>query len=1262
MYSGSLVYIMTMRQKYLQIAYGNLKFLRKTILSPNYFYFPGFIDIKAKILSKKYFPMIEGDLHVPSQLQIDSWNNIKESPVVDTAPRVVPLPVFITPSSEGNYDRVASLKTELAGSKLLKIIRECDINISSIDEFLKSCYCKRSMSHALLTHIENLKKQQGTNEMPKVFMTPEVSEIAKAMSDPILGIFKSIREQSDEVAGWFYRLFANDENWLKGIYNDQLLNGICTLIYKLTALENLIIYKTALVDDISMFLKFQNNPTYMQDVITVRSWLQNFGAITNLCVERMSQLKYQQIQYVFDLLYDFCHEQIIKENYITAESRYSYIATIIFIVKLYEQARIAEENELKQKSKKDKKAKPILKPIPLSVRFFCRDIAMMHKSIVLIYEVAPEISQFFPKDFLEFNKKEMKEAPPPSLKVKSEQDVLDEVRAAFDETSTFVSYLLSLESVSKESLPAEVMPSVLRKISSAICMIAEKIEHRRLQPPPIPKDKPELPRDKLAWSRYQYEYNMNDGIYDILQRILPLIMTCRITKEVLQEHIGVISQQLSAYMQEYIQDFCVNKIASLCNKKKEIEKELMVIRTLLGYFTSDDDLKIPKKVKTQKLNYPATIPSLQFLELARAQISAMINPGSHWTKKKTFGKAILGSDEIEVLQEFLNKTTFFAELIRLPETLDIAFDQSRLFFKEHWLDICRVSYFKVSSSLPYILSNFALQNYNQTELTGAIFYPLSIYDDAAHVALNKLKSKLLYEEIKAEAEICLVSITRIIANQSFSPIREFITISSLSENVMKELRHERLLKTTGNAPAVRLGVLLQQNQLFVLGCQIETKLLIANRLNELFKESMEGILKLASDYGPIVMIGFDRMIELLRSTHNMIASFDIPISPFRDLFRIVMAMDTPNSLQSSLLVQMAQYISGPLLSEYFLMTTPFRLIPRSQPNIDFHKLFHQNESLVLERVLRPTATFVSIESFRCLFKYLDNGAITMLHMQLISELPEIMQEFVKVYNEFKQNITRIRDPPLGSSCPQAYDRFYGAYNGFLGNGKITQIFEIMSQIGIIFALSTMMDDAFNMKYTSEKMLASYVTSRSPINDEVAPVPEIFESFDATFRDTINYFSELKVIPEPTHVLPPFTYLTTLEFVKIVLSDDTFNETAPNLTNFQSLKGFAAVFSILEFLYCILEANTGNAINKYGESVLICAANILAATKQIDLYKVLSITGRILTHYDADFNHNTNPQLQNFINISKLMQSSLWIALTSSYPFFDEITGQSRSAK
>lgn len=148
----------------------------------------------------------------------------------------------------------------------------------------------------------------------------------------------------------------------------------------------------------------------------------------------------------------------------------------------------------------------------------------------------------------------------------------------------------------------------------------------------------------------------------------------------------------------------------------------------------------------------------------------------------------IGGTEIKDLNSFLQDTKYFLPMLRLTETIKIIFDESPLYFKETYLDLNGVSFFPVTTSLPVILSDYALKNYEKPELAGAIFYPLSIYDDAAHAALFYLKSKYLYDEIKAEARICLMSIAKMIADDAFHPIRRFICLKNVPLELTRKIK------------------------------------------------------------------------------------------------------------------------------------------------------------------------------------------------------------------------------------------------------------------------------------------------------------------------------------------------------------------------------------------------------------------------------------------------------------------------------------------
>jgi hypothetical protein len=239
---------------------------------------------------------------------------------------------------------------------------------------------------------------------------------------------------------------------------------------------------------------------------------------------------------------------------------------------------------------------------------------------------------------------------------------------------------------------------------------------------------------------------------------------CRAAKELLQTNMPSVMECLMLYIQGYMQNFAYNTLALTIqrNSCQEVVKIARCLQVLIGRFTSDEYGRIQRDKKyigKHNPTIPNCLPHVAMIELARVQLTACTNPESDFIQKRN--GLHLSDVDIRDFRRFLEETRYFPDLMRLADTLDIVCDQSPLFFKEYYLEAEGVTFFGVSSSLPVILSEYALLNYEQPELTSAVFYPLSIYDDAASTALRKLRSRFLYEEIKAEAPICLVLLAKL---------------------------------------------------------------------------------------------------------------------------------------------------------------------------------------------------------------------------------------------------------------------------------------------------------------------------------------------------------------------------------------------------------------------------------------------------------------------------------------------------------------------
>ena len=227
-------------------------------------------------------------------------------------------------------------------------------------------------------------------------------------------------------------------------------------------------------------------------------------------------------------------------------------------------------------------------------------------------------------------------------------------------------------------------------------------------------------------------------------------------------------------------------------------------------------------------------------------------------------------------------------------------DQSALFFKEFFLDMYRNQikksvYFPVTTSLPYILIDYAIQHSKQQELIGALWYPLSIYDNAAATAVKYLDSRYLYHEVKTE--ICLMTITMMIV---FEAVRHFMSQRFIDQYNPKLLSEPKPGQYASSS-ALRIATVLQQNQLFLLGKQADVKGMFASRLNELFAQNIEEQFSIVRRYRVVGLIMFSKMMELLKRMHAVFTDNGLCLANFEDLISAVTKTGTHNSFRSLLL-------------------------------------------------------------------------------------------------------------------------------------------------------------------------------------------------------------------------------------------------------------------------------------------------------------------------------------------------------------------------
>ena len=1178
-------------------------------------------------------------IKIPKVSDIDLWKNLNELPLVETSRKLVPNTEIISKKSEGFYDRYLSTKIKIPASKSLIYIQEFERRSTILDDYLLYFYQIRSTSLPLENFFKN-----NINSLDSSVILDSTLKTVHSLYDKL----KSYKLFCEELSQFITLIYLDDYIWDNGGYSDVFLDSLSFLIFKFFSCEKIVLFKPGIIDDLNFFLPYLKNSLIYQELQDLRNWILDPNCISililNIC---KNQLPYTRIVKIFNLFYDHISNNLINSNFILDDFRNAFIASLIYFLHFYEFFHQKENEELiKNNNLKDR----IIGFQNDSVRIFVQSILKVHKTIGLIYEVSLDIMQTLPPEFLGPVSKVTKFVTLPDISFRTLLELAQENLKKFSEFIIFDStdQTIPLERCQKI---VEHLPLTLRTIGTSISAISERIELSRVKSPAkFPNPPP------LNIQLYKYEFAMKNIPEALKYLILMLLVTCRSTREFISNNLPILNRCINMYVQNTLYEFINILLPEIIYRNLEnvsYIEPLNILRLLLGYYENDEQasfLDAKGKFNSSK-EYPKLISSsnISLIELCRIQVQLLINPSSPFNLQKgIFKKKLLKQDQINKLNDFLLKSRYFTSLLQLQNILNIVSDQSKLYFKEHWLDMCKTSFFTVTTSLPVILSSYATDNYQKSELIDAIFYTISIYDDAANSSLRKLKSQMLYNEIKSEAKICLISITKMITDSTFPPIKRFMSFRFIT----RDMRHLLKKKTNNhllfeNFSIEKLGNLIDQNQLFLLGCLIDTKSMIAERLSELFYREIFEVIEFLKIHGIIASIAFHQLINILKNIHNSFHQYNIPLLPFNDIFRNTIHNDTPNSFFSMILNYINPYFSLDHLCEYILITNPNRLIPKIPITFNNDHVFSGSIGELLRSVLQPTSSFVSVESLRELFWYIPDISISNLHSQLISELPFLCKKMVELYQKNKFQLTRIKDIPLTSTTNRVFDRFVGAYEPFINDIFIQEFFNVCSDIGNIFAFSEMMDDALLQKKHSQSHFGSYFFNENINNSE------IFELFDNEFKQSMTYFDSILEIPNEKHILHPFLTKSIKIFYEIIKENfDIFEEYNSDLIDFQQYQGYGAIFSILEFLYCLMESNESDkyyyhkhiskkiSLFNKTEGVFIPLGILFNITHQYSIYRPLSIGEKVLSHYETDFAAIISKKSRRFITIYKYFHSIL----------------------
>ena len=258
-----------------------------------------------------------------------------------------------------------------------------------------------------------------------------------------------------------------------------------------------------------------------------------------------------------------------------------------------------------------------------------------------------------------------------------------------------------------------------------------------------------------------------------------------------------------------------------------------------------------------------------------------------------------------------------------------------------------------------------------------------------------------------------------------------------------------------------------------------------------------------------------------------------------------------------------------------------------------------------------------------------------------------IDEFCNNFRTLKVETHRIIDASCMMSGQLQFDRYEGVYKFFQTDEKCNNVFMTMKQLGNILAISSLIDVASGLKSVTRAEISSYFLDSG------------LEKFLNIEKGQLKVALSQDLKPKEKDTFPPLMTRLLAILVKFIdNNDDLFAEYSRNVLDFSTLTGFAATWSVLEFVFCLIETTRlpeeESPFEKYGEGVMFFAAAILAVTNQKRMHFATSIGRRITRVKDTDFSTQNDTKISRFCAIFELASTSLEWAYSLVIPLIDYI--------
>lgn len=377
-------------------------------------------------------------------------------------------------------------------------------------------------------------------------------------------------------------------------------------------------------------------------------------------------------------------------------------------------------------------------------------------------------------------------------------------------------------------------------------------------------------------TRYNYSDEEKSAIVETIAMIKGLQLLMAKMESVFME---AIRRHIYAELQDFVQLFTRDPLRKAVKKKHDIIKLIImgVRDTCVDWFSGvepkDDPAFKGKKDPDDgfKIKVPrrSVGPSSTQLYMVRTMLESLI--ADKGGSKKSM-RSNLEIPHITAIENFHKTSFFWNYLLNFNESLHSVCDLSQLWFREFFLEMTmgkRIQ-FPIEMSMPWILTDYILET-KQSALIECLFYPLDLYNDAAIYALTKFKKQFLYLEVEAEVNLCFDQFVFKLSDQIFAHYKQLAGSILLNKKFRKEIA---VIGNKLSFPvANRYQTVLKQRHIQLLGRSIDLNLLIGQRINAAFLNSLDIAISRFESGDITGVVELDGLIQCNRLCYRLLSKF-----------------------------------------------------------------------------------------------------------------------------------------------------------------------------------------------------------------------------------------------------------------------------------------------------------------------------------------------------------------------------------------------------